>query len=162
MVNFSTHKIAVDLSAPFLGSIDYGTKLLKKEAPRIKLPTTDGKEFDLLKMRGRPSVVTFISTWAPPAVEQLSVLDKLVKDDSIRGIAVSVQESPNQLSLFQRRGNYSIPIVIDKDGVLVEQYNLTSLPTHYFLDRRGVIQRIISGVLSEKEIREEIANNREF
>lgn len=160
--DFSASKVPIKIVAPSLRDLDYNNKLLNKEAPFFKLQSTDGKEFDVLKLRGRPSIVTFISTWAPPAVEQLSVLNKLVKNDSVRAAVVSVQESPFQLMLFQKRGGYTIPIVIDQDGTLVEKYNLTSLPTHYFLDRRGVVRRVVSGVLNEAEIKENLASTRDL
>lgn len=160
--NFSTSRVSINLIAPSLENVDYDDKLLNKEAPAFKLQTTDGKEFELVKMRGRPSIVTFISTWAPPAVEQLSVLDKLVKDDEVRAVVVSVQESSFHLTLFQKRAGYTIPIAADQDGLLVEQYNLTSLPTHYFLDRRGIVRKVVSGVLNEAEIKDAIASVRLF
>ena len=160
--DFSTSRVPVRLSGPEIRKNERDLGLLDKEAPLFELLTTGGSTFDILKLRGRPSMITFVTTWSPPAVEQLSVLEKVAKDGSIRSVAVSTQESLSQLTMFQKRGGYTIPIVVDPDGTLVENYKLTSLPMHYFLDRYGVVKKVVSGVLNEAEIKDAIASIRKF
>lgn len=160
--DFSTSRVPVILSAPPIGKVGKDLGLLDKEAPLFELPTTRGSTFDILKLRGRASIITFITTWAPPAVEQLTVLEKVAKDGSIRSVAVSTQESLSELTMFQKRGGYTVPIVVDPDGTLIEKYKLTSLPMHYFLNRYGMVKKILSGVLSVEEIKDEIAQTRQF
>lgn len=162
LADFSTSRVPVKLSAPPIGKVEKDLGLIDKEAPFFELLTTSGSTFDILKLRGSVSMITFITTWASPAVDQLSVLEKVAKDGSIRSVAVSTQESLSELSMFQKRGGYTIPIVVDPDGTLVEKYKLTSLPMHYFLDRYGVVKGVVSGVLNESEIKKNLANTREF
>ncbi len=40
----------------------------------------------------------------------------------------------------------------DPDATLETLYKLNVLPTSYFIDRKGIITKVFSGVLSEKEI----------
>ncbi|MBI5126890.1 redoxin domain-containing protein [Candidatus Roizmanbacteria bacterium] len=105
-------------------------------------------------LRGRPTLITFLNTWFPLSIEQINQLDRL-KDESgerinINGIAV--QEKPAKIDVFSKRGGYNITFLADQDGTLAKQFSVTTLPTHLFLDRRGTIINIITGVLTEAEI----------
>jgi peroxiredoxin len=147
--DFSGEKADINITAPAIPTELEETSLVGKEAPVFTLPTASG-EFDLVSLRGKPSVITFISTWSPPSLEQISVLDSL--DEDVQIAAVAIQETISKISIFQKRGNYSLPIVIDADGRLVEKYNLNSLPTHFFLDRKGIVKKVVTGVLNKEEI----------
>jgi len=121
-------------------------------APLFSLPTTD-RDFSLSSLRGKSALISFISSWSPPSLEQILVLNDLqeLKDQMA---VVTLQESMAKIMIFQRRGNYELPIVVDTDGTLVEKYLINTLPTHYFLDRKGMVKEVVTGVLSGEEIRE--------
>jgi peroxiredoxin len=146
--DFSGKKADVKVITPTIPAEATEQILVGKEAPLFSLPTTEGN-FNLIDLRGSSALLTFIGTWSPPSLEQISILDNL---SSTKNVVVSTQETLSKLSIFQKRGGYDFTIVVDEDGELIEDYNLYSLPTHYFLDRNGVIKKIIIGVLDEKEI----------
>jgi len=131
-----------------------GNPLVGNEAPIFTLNSTADESFDLTSLRGSSSVLTFINTWSPQSIEQVSAMEKLIADRQINGTLVSTQESLPKVTLFLARGGYNVPVVTDPDGTLVEDYNLTSLPTHFFLNRRGIVDKVVSGVLNEDEIKD--------
>jgi peroxiredoxin len=147
--DFSGEKSDVKVSDPEIPESISKSALVDKEAPIFTLPTVDG-ELSLTSLRGGPSVLSFVSTWSPPSVEQISVLDNLSGD--IQVVAISTQESASKVRIFAERGGYDIPIVIDADGRLIDDYSITSLPTHFFLDRKGIVKRVVIGVLNKEEI----------
>jgi hypothetical protein len=73
-------------------------------------------------------------------------------------LAISLQESLATTQTFMQRGSYSFPIVVDKDGKTGEDYNVTILPHHYFIDTSGAIHEIHTGVLSQEELFEKLEN----
>ena len=148
--DFSGKKMDINITAPAIQTELEENSLVGKEAPVFTLPATDG-EFELTSMRGKPLLLTFISTWSPPSLDQLAVLNNMADGDT-QMVVVSTQETSSKVSIFAKRGNYSLSIVIDADGRLIEDYSIYSLPTHYFLDRKGIVKRIITGVLNQEEI----------
>jgi hypothetical protein len=51
-----------------------------------------------------------------------------------------------------------LPIFADPDATLAVPYNLSSLPVHYFLDRKGVVKKVVYGALSEEELANTLIN----
>ena len=157
LADFFAEKATVKLKEPSLPEDLSESELLNQEAFDFSLPTTLAEDFDLESLRGKASVLSFVSTWSPPALEQILVLDRLIQGKVIPVAVVITQETVSRVTIFQNRGNYKLPIVVDRDGDLVEEYNLNSLPTHYFLDREGVIKKIVTGVLNQEEFKQVLA-----
>lgn len=150
--DFFSKETKVQVLMPSIPQAPIKESLTGKEAPLFILPTTQGEEFNLGDLRGKETILTFISTWSPPSLEQILILDRLSDQKNIPLVVVSLQETLSKVSIFQKRGNYKVPIVVDQDGILVEKYQINSLPTHFFLDRGGVVKNVVSGVLSEEEL----------
>ena len=103
-------------------------------------------------LHGKPTVLTFLSSWSPQTSEQLAALDALASNKEINAVVVMSQESAASVAIFRKRGGYTIPIIADPDGILVEPLNIRSLPTHIFMDRKGTIQSVVTGVLSKEKL----------
>lgn len=152
-----TGSAPVDVSLPSnLPSVSLGS-LVGKEAPFFALPLITGGRLGVTDMRGKPGVLSFVNTWSPPAIEQISVLNSLAANNPYSVLAVAVQERVERVGIFARRGGYTLPVVVDADGELVDEYSVSSLPLHYFLDRKGVVKEVVTGVLSEEEMRERLS-----
>lgn len=148
-LDFATDSITIAPSVTTPDSL-ITSPLVGQASPEFSLPSTNGNTFDLLSTQGKPSVITFVSTWSPPALDQLSYLDTL---GDISHVVINEQEKLSPSTVFVKRGGYTFPFVTDEDGVLIEKYNVQSYPTHYFLDRAGIIRDIYVGVLTDGEIR---------
>lgn len=73
-------------------------------------------------------------------------------------LVILPQESETAVSLLKRRGQYSLPLVADPDGTLVTSLNLSFSPTHLFIDRKGTIQKTVTGLLTTEEILDYLKN----
>jgi len=124
--------------------------LLGRQAPIFFLPAIEGT-FDSAALRGRISVLSFINTWSAPSVEQVLILNDFPHPDRLG--TVVVQENQSRTKIFAQRGRYGINLATDEDGQLVDDFNIFTTPTHVFMDRRGVIRKIVPGVLSIEEIK---------
>lgn len=125
--------------------------LIGQRAPLFILPSTLGKS-DLMELRGKTAIISFVNTWSPTGSEQISVLDKLLYSRQVDGIVVVLQESLAGVKVFMRRGGYKTALTVDSDGDLVEKYQLTTLPVHYILDRNGIVVNKLVGVLNQDEL----------
>ena len=115
--------------------------------------------FSNTSILGKQSVITFISSWEPQTSDQLLILDSFKSEnEGVNVVAVVTQESVSKVSIFKKIGGYKLPIVADPDGILVMPLNLGSLPTHIFLDRKGIIKDIYIGFLDKKSLLKRILN----
>lgn len=135
------------------GTRESSDPLLGEVLPRFSLPGTS-EGISSSELLGERSIVSFINTWSPPAVEQVPILDKYYSQKPVSHVIIAVEETIPKITVFQRRGGYTSQILSDRDGELVEDYFITSLPKHLFVDRRGVVQKVVNGVLNQEELEE--------
>ena len=150
--NFGWEKQEVKLKLPAItgGETPVGLNP-ESEAPLFSLPSTAGA-FALTSLRGKPSVLSFLSSWSPASIEQLPILDELGSE--VNSAAILVQDKSSKIFVFAQMGGYGLPLIVDEDGTVAAEYLVSNLPTHYFLDRRGVIKKIVTGVLGGEEIKD--------
>ena len=151
--DFSISTVPVTISAPILPKIT--DDLTGKLAPVILLPTTDEARFDLINTRGTPVALTFINILSPQSYDQLTALDS-VNEAGYKAFAVMIGNTLSKTTILKKSANYKTTFVVDSDAKTVEDYKITTLPTHFFLDRRGVIRKIIPGILNKKEMEDEL------
>jgi cytochrome c biogenesis protein CcmG, thiol:disulfide interchange protein DsbE len=126
-------------------------------APAFTLTSTKGRSVRPVDLAGKPTVLSFISSWSPKASEQLPELvsaQNANKDLAI--MPVFVQEGVQKTSAYLRIGKYDIEALADPTGSTVPTYNIQALPVHYFLDRHGFVKKVMVGVLSREEILKEM------
>jgi hypothetical protein len=139
--------------------------LLNLQTPQISTNHLTGKpisDFDLstptiafssTSILGKPTIITFISSWEPQTSDQLLALDQFkIKNEGVNVFAVTVQESVSKTDIFRKTGGYTIPIVADPDGILVLPLSLESLPTHLIVDKKGIIKEVVTGYIDENNL----------
>lgn len=143
---------SIVVSTSYSASQTQTNSLIGKPIPDFDL-TSGSSVFSSTSILGKSTVLSFISTWEPQTSDQLIALDTLHNEyPGINVIAVATQESPSKVEVFQKIGGYSLPIQADRDGVLVIPLSLESLPTHYFLDRKGIIKDVVVGFIDKDSL----------
>lgn len=132
-------------------------KLIGQEMPYFAFKRED-QEVNTNSFRGKPALLTFSATWSPKNAEQMYILQKLANNKQINIVPVMVQESISRVSIFEKIGNYNLKILADPDGEMLGKLGIFNLPTHVFLDRKGIIKRIIPGVLTDDELLQNLVN----
>ncbi|HET9097140.1 MAG TPA: TlpA disulfide reductase family protein [Candidatus Baltobacteraceae bacterium] len=123
-------------------------------APQWTERTSAGTELSLQSLRGKPIYLNFFATWCPPCNEEAPDINALQKRYAGRGLqTVGVDELENAKKAAQFVHKYGLvyPAVVD-DGTLQTQYSVNGLPVHVFIDRSGVIRKMVTGEMSEKAI----------
>lgn len=139
-------------------SLGSNSDLIGKMLPSFDLGTTE-VPFLETSILGKPTVLTFFSTWQPNTADQLATLDQLqAENQEINVVAVDVQESVSKTDVFKKIGGYKMEMVADPDGILVVPLNILSLPTHIFMDRKGIINSVKTGFLNKDDLLKEILN----
>ncbi|OGG11921.1 hypothetical protein A2Z00_04330 [Candidatus Gottesmanbacteria bacterium RBG_13_45_10] len=150
--DFSESSVAISLQWPeYVKDIPLDTSVVGSELPYFSFPF-DTASVTSTGLHGKPTVITFFNTWSPEAATQLAILNDVATKKEINVLGIVPQETSASVAIFRKRGAYAMPIVADPDGSLVDALHLQSLPTHIFLNRKGIIQGVQSGVLSKEQI----------
>jgi peroxiredoxin len=132
--------------------------LVGKQAPFFNLVLPNQGQFDLNSLKGKPTVISFLNTWSPSSSEQVSILDKLSKNNNYNSVTIVEGDKNSKVYVFEKRGGYGLNMIADSDATLIIPYGLSTLPTHYFLDRKGIIRDVVSGVLNQDELESKLLN----
>ncbi len=96
----------------------------------------DGTVLTEMVSNERPSIVDFTATWCGPCQKMKPIFHSLAKD-------------------FRDEYNF-ISIDIDENPELANKYQVQAVPTFVFLDADGNEGNRITGMISEKEFRDEL------
>lgn len=113
-------------------------------APEFALTDLNGTRIRLSDLLGKKSVLlSFWASWCPSCQEEVPTLAKLHEKFGPRGleiIAVSIDADQADVAQFVFRHGVTSRALWDRDGQLARKYRVVAVPTHYFIDRRGVIR----------------------
>jgi cytochrome c biogenesis protein CcmG, thiol:disulfide interchange protein DsbE len=127
-------------------------------APSWSEPSIPGPNLSLASLRGKAVYLNFFATWCPPCNEEAPAIDALARAYGPRGlqvVGVDVLENARKAGGFRSDHHLVYPVVVDS-GALRNQYNVNGLPVHVFIDRSGIVQKIVVGELSPAAMRENI------
>ncbi|KKU10516.1 MAG: Fibronectin type III domain protein [Candidatus Woesebacteria bacterium GW2011_GWB1_45_5] len=125
--------------------------LVGKELPNFQIEGLERK-IDSTSFNGRATLISILSTWHPQSSAQIKILGELGEELEANIIVVMAQDSPSKVRVFAKRGGYEVDMASDRDGELISALGVSSLPANYFVDRRGVISQVKSGIITKEEI----------
>lgn len=137
-----------------------------ERAPYFELPDLDGKIVKISDFLDMPLVLVFWSTWNTAATDQLRILDEFLAENKFQQgsdpcdtgigslciIAIASQEDRSTVQNFISRGGYKISVVLDETGAVGEAYGIRNLPLTLFVNKDGIIQDAVMGVMGGNEI----------
>lgn len=120
-------------------------------APPAVFRTVEEDQVRLAELRGKPVLITFWSTGVPPCVAQVSNLVRLRREvpaSDLAILAISL-ERPRALKRFaaQHGINYTLCWLGRIDVPPPPFDNILAVPVTFFIDRKGVITEVATGVL---------------
>lgn len=144
---------------------DFGNHDVSVFFPETSIVTTEtssqiGSEFpdldeigvDVLSLRGKASIISLTSSWVPTIGAEMELLSTLVPKKNMRALTIMQQESKASIEVFAARGEYATDVVADPDGVIGKALSVTTLPTHYFVDRKGIVTKVLHRTLKPEDI----------
>ena len=131
-------------------------------APGLELTTLQGESISLHDVRGKAVVLNFWASWCPPCKAEMPAIQRLTELYSADKLAIlsvnaTGQDNLADVQTFVEDYRLTFPILLDAQGDASRLYQVQALPTTFFIDQAGVIQKIVyGGPLSEAFLRAEI------
>jgi len=109
-------------------------------------------------LHGKAIYLNFFASWCPPCNEEAPAIDALARTYGARGlevVGVDVLENARKAAAFRSQHHLAYPVVVDS-GALRDQYEVNGLPVHVFIDRSGIVRKIVVGELSPAAMRSNV------
>jgi thiol-disulfide isomerase/thioredoxin len=153
----------------FTGQLENALKNLDKLGTKIEITgmKTDGKEFDLAKLKGKVVLVDFWATWCGPCIAELPNLEAAYKKYHGKGfevIGVSLDRKGDDEKLTKFMENRKMPwgcINIEDSEKLAKQYEVNAIPYPVLIGPDGrivslrgrgpTLERLLERMLKEKK-----------
>ena len=119
-------------------------------APEVELESLDGGRVRLSDLRGQVVVLNVWASWCPPCRAEMPALQALHEQRAGDGVVVlainsTVQDSEQAARDFAVEVGLTFPIGLDRDGQATRLYQVRALPSTFFIDRQGIIRRVVVG-----------------
>jgi len=142
------------------GPLDDRSPAKGSPAPDFELLTAEGELITLGDLRGQVVWINFWATWCGPCRRELPDIQRLYdekRDQGLRVLAVNLEESAEQARAFWDELGLSLPILLDSEGEVYDQYRLQGLPDSFFVDRQGNVAAVHYGFLTEEQARDRLS-----
>jgi peroxiredoxin len=118
-----------------------------KPAPEFLGEDLQGNSVRLSELRGRPVMLTF---WSPDCFacrEELPTLQAIAEDASADFVLLTVVSHvpAAEVQQFVREQKLTFPVIVDEQGTIPAQYQVTGIPFTYFIRPDGSVERAVIG-----------------
>lgn len=120
--------------------------------PPIDLSDQHGEKVDLAALRGRVVLVDFWASWCPPCKKAMPLLQSLHEKYQERGlvvVGVNIDNNRKKMDKFLKGTPVTFRIVHDPKASLAERYELSTMPTTFFIGRDGKVRGVHPGFRHE-------------
>ncbi|MEE8442952.1 MAG: TlpA disulfide reductase family protein, partial [Dehalococcoidia bacterium] len=151
---------------PFTGVLVSGpAPVLGETAPDFELPLLDGGTFKLSDHRGQVVWINFWATWCQPCRAEMPDIEKVWQEEQgsdLVLIAVDFGESKKTVEGFVQKLGLTFPIGMDSRGKITTNYRVSGFPSHFMVDREGILRDIRVGLMTEANMREKLERLRSY
>jgi len=123
-------------------------------APDFKLQGSDGQSVSLSDFEGRPVLINFWATWCGPCAYEMPYLQEVHdgwSDKEVVLLIINIGESSSTVEKFMQEHNLSFPVLLDTKKIVAQKYNISAIPTTFFISKDGTVQEKIIGAFPNKE-----------
>ncbi|MFG3613351.1 thiol-disulfide oxidoreductase ResA [Rummeliibacillus stabekisii] len=126
------------------------------KAPDFALVDMNGVKHQLSDYRGQGVFLNFWGTWCKPCGREFPLIDKHYqeyKDKNLQVLAVNVAEPELVVQNYIDQKDLTFPVLIDYNKAVLRTYNISPLPTTFLVNPEGEIEKIITGEMTEEDIK---------
>ncbi len=123
-----------------------------QRAPNFSLLTAAGQPVTLDSKLGGAMLINFWATWCGPCRAEMPLLERA--NEHVQVLGIDLQEDAAAVTAFGRAQGVTYPLLLDTDGAVKDAYLVVNLPWTFAVDRRGTIQAIVRGPLTEAKLQE--------
>lgn len=132
----------------------------KLPALNFKLKDLNGKEVSLSDFKGKKVFLNFWASWCPPCKAEMPDIEKLyeeTKDTDLVILAVNIGEDNSSAKSFMEKNKYNFTILLDSDQIIAAKYNISGIPTSFFIDKEGNIIYSTQGGMTLDQMKDNIS-----
>jgi peroxiredoxin len=129
-------------------------------APDFTLTSLDGESVSLSHYAGRPVLINFWASWCPPCREEfpaLAVSREAHAESGFEILGLTHNDTDELSQKFADDADAEWPLLPDSDNSVWEAYGGVGLPTSYFVDAEGVVQRVHIGPVDEDQLADHLS-----
>jgi thiol-disulfide isomerase/thioredoxin len=146
------HSPRLPLTAATLAMLAFSPLVASaKPAPSFTVKTLEGKPLKSTDLRQKPVVVDFWATWCGPcraSMPHLSAMQTRYEKRGLTVIGLSVDErGPQEVKKFANQLGVKFTLAMANDDVLDAYGPIRSIPTTFFINRKGDIVRRVVGYI---------------
>ncbi len=122
----------------------------------------NGKAVQLSDYAGKPIVLNFWASWCGPCKNEMPDFQKAYETygKDVQFLMVNLthsgKETQDTAKAFIQDNQYSFPVLFDLDSDAAEAYNITVLPSTFFIDKDGKVVASYERAINEAVLKENI------
>jgi len=127
----------------------------------FELEDLNGKKVALSEQKGKKVFLNFWATWCPPCKAEMPDIEKLyqeTKDSGLVILAVNVGEDKKTVQDFITKNKYNFPVLLDVKGEISQLYQVTGIPTSYFINTNGFLDDGATGAIPFESMKDFVNN----
>lgn len=106
------------------------------------------------KLSGKVVYLDFWASWCAPCKASFPIINQWHNQLASKGLVVlgvNVDENEADMTAFLKKNSVAFPVVRDAAHKLVSTANVSTMPTSFLVDRKGVIRHVHSGFHKKDE-----------
>ncbi|MGF7045784.1 thiol-disulfide isomerase/thioredoxin [Paenibacillus sp. DS2015] len=131
-----------------------------KLAPPFSLAGLDGNTYEAGGEQEKAILLNFWASWCDPCKEEApelkNIADEYKEDLIIYGVNVTKYDNKKNANKFVEKYQLNFPVMLDLKGTVYDQYKGMVFPTNVLIDKHGVIQEVILGTVTAKELEKKV------
>lgn len=122
----------------------------KEDAPKgdilatLEAPTLDGGKFDASTLKGKPTLLMFVSPTCPHCLDQIPRADRVAKEKGANAVAVFIAGKAENAKGVVEHTKFAGSVLID-DGSLRRRYGVRAVPYTLVLGADGHATEALRG-----------------
>lgn len=119
-------------------------------APDFTLTSLEGTEITLSDLQGKAVLVNVWASWCSPCREEMPAMQRIYEEYEEKGFTIlavnaASQDNRTNAEAFVEEFGLSFPILFDTDGDVYDRYQISALPSSFFILPDGSIQGVVFG-----------------
>ena len=129
-------------------------------APPFSATGLDGDLYSVGGEQEKAIMVNFWASWCDPCKQEAPDLVRIANDYPndliIYGVNVTKFDNKKNAEKFVEKYQLNFPVLLDLEATIFDQYDGAAFPTNVLIDKHGVIQEIILGTISAKDLEKKV------